>query len=243
MMEILGKLRRHVHGMWARSRSPEQVFTEIYRKNQWGGKSGEICSGGGSSDSLVVADYIDVLKRHSNEYGFHEMVFVDLGCGDMNVGKELIPLCKSYTGADVVRYVIERNRSAFKDLSAAFVHCDIVNDQLPDGDVCFLRQVLQHLSNDQIRGILPKLCKYRFVYITEHVPTDWNGVSPNPDKPHGRGIRLDQGSGLDLTKQPFGLPEAEIDLVLEVAGNSNTSGLDPGVIRTLLYRPGRVSPN
>ncbi|MGJ8642767.1 MAG: methyltransferase domain-containing protein [Luteolibacter sp.] len=184
-----------------------------------------------------------MLKKHSNDFGFREMVFVDLGCGDMNVGKQLIPLCKSYTGADVVRYVIERNRSVFKDLSTDFVHCDIVNDQLPDGDVCFLRQVLQHLSNDQIRAILPKLRKYRFVYITEHVPKDWNGVSPNLDKPQGRGIRLDQGSGIDLTKNPFGIPEGEIDVVLEVAGNSNSSGLDPGVIRTLLFRPDRVLPN
>lgn len=241
MRGTLGKMRRLIQGAWSRARSPEGVFTEIYRKNHWGGKPGEICSGGGSSDSRVVSEYVGLLEDHADRFGFREMRFVDLGCGDMNVGKRLIPLCRSYVGADVVRYVIAENRSAFSGSDAGFVHCDIVKDQLPDGEVCFLRQVLQHLSNDQIQRILPKLRKYRFVYISEHIPAGWTGARANLDKPQGRGIRLDRNSGVDITREPFGISNDGVEVVLEVAGNPHSSGLDPGVIRTVLYRPDKGS--
>ena len=236
-LKMIATVRRHLRNAICRMKSPERIFTEIYRGNRWGGRRGEICSGGGSSDERVVGEYLRVLSENAGSHGFATMQFVDLGCGDMNVGRRLIPLCRSYVGADVVKYVVENNRATIDQPNAEFVHCDIVSDQLPDGDVCFLRQVLQHLSNDQIRRILPKLAKYRFVYITEHVPRDWGDTPPNLDKPAGAGIRLDQGSGIDITREPFGISTAEVEEVLEVVANPNSSGLDPGVIRTVLYRP------
>lgn len=225
-------------GLLASARSPEGVFTEIYRKNIWGGAPGSIHSGGGTHDETVTAAYLGMLALHAEECGFQKMSFVDLGCGDMAVGRRLIPLCASYIGVDVVRYVIESHREEFVTGHVTFIHADIVADPLPDGDVCFVRQVFQHLSNAQIARVLPKLRKYCRVYITEHVLSGCAWL-PNADKPHGASIRLAVGSGVDITKAPFGVPADEVSQVLDVVGNSTGGEGDAGIIRTVLYTPGR----
>ena len=38
-----------------RNRSAEEVFTEIYEKNKWGGSQGEFYSGSGSADEQIVS--------------------------------------------------------------------------------------------------------------------------------------------------------------------------------------------
>lgn len=232
---------KHAGRILASLKGTEQVFTEIYRNNQWGGADGEICSGGGSSGSGVAGVYQELMADQAVIHGFPNLDFVDLGCGDMAVGRSLIPLCNSFTGVDIVKYVVDRHQRDFDSDKVRFVHLDIIRDALPAGDVCFLRQVLQHLSNRQILAVLPKLAQYRLVYITEHVPTAAGWV-PNLDKPHGRGIRLDQQSGVDLAAAPFNLPANEMQMVLEVPGNENGGVYDPGMIRTILYTPGNPSP-
>jgi len=219
-------------------KSPEQVFTAIYRKQIWGGAPGVICSGGGSHDAGVTDTYLDLIRDHAQRHAFHESTFVDLGCGDMAVGRRLIPLCRAFVGVDVVRFVIDRHRAEMGGGSVEFIHLDMVDGDLPDGDVCFVRQVLQHLSNRQVAKVLPKLRKYRRVYITEHVPSGASPWIPNLDKPQGAGIRLDVGSGIDLTAPPFGISKDEISVLLEVRGNDAGGGHDPGIIRTVLYTPG-----
>lgn len=221
--------------------SSERIFTAIYRHNQWGGSAGGICSGGGSADPLIMDRYLGMLRHHALLAAYHEAAFVDLGCGDMLIGQHLIPLCRSYLGVDIVKFLIVRHQAQLGSAAVRFMHLDIINNELPPGDVCFLRQVLQHLSNKQILKILPKLKQYKYVYITEHVPTVAAAGRPNLDKPHGKGIRLDRNSGVDLTAAPFGLPSNQVTVLLEVAGNAHGGDSDPGLIRTMLYSPGAAS--
>lgn len=235
---LFRKIWNRVIQITASFRSSERVFTEIYQKNQWGGVAGEICSGGGTSEPDIADAYIEMISSQARLYGFDQMVFVDLGCGDMAIGKRLIPLCMTYVGVDVVKYVVDRHQAAIGGGNVSFKHGDIVEDFLPDGDVCFIRQVFQHLSNRQILKILPKLKKYRFVFVTEHLPTPEMFLTPNLDKRQGSGIRLDRNSGIKLTLKPFFLPESEVRTVLEISGNRNGAGFDPGLIQTVLYTPG-----
>jgi hypothetical protein len=76
-----------------------------------------------------------------------------------------------------------------------------------------VRQVLQHLSNAEIAAILPKLEKYRYVYISEGQPLVLEGP-PNPDKPVGHGVRYDwetgRGRGVELNLPPWSLTLQEI---------------------------------
>ena len=216
------------------NRSSEEVFTDIYVKNKWGGKKGEFFSGFGSAHKELVSAYVSKIYEEASREGFIGLTFVDLGCGDFRVGKQLLPLCSTYIGVDVVKPLIQNNKAKYGNSTTHFIYLDIINEKLPDGEVCFIRQVLQHLSNQQIILILQKLKKYQWVFITEHYPMDNNAIKPNMDKVHGADIRLHSNSGVYLTKIPFELPAQSLKEVLEVPG---ADGQNPGVIRTFLYKP------
>ncbi len=219
------------------NRSVEEVFTTVYEQNKWGGRKGEFCSGTGSSDERIVTAYISMVFAKATNENFLGLRFVDLGCGDFRVGKQLLPLCSHYRGVDIVKPLIKYNQQKYSNEKTDFEHLDIVQDRLPIGDVCFVRQVLQHLSNRQIATVLQKLRHFRWVFITEHYPTDNDAITPNLDKVHGSGIRIYNNSGVYLTDPPFALPTQALEQVLEVAGTRSEGGGDPGVIRTFLYRP------
>ncbi len=236
---ILSAYRRAKRGLLHRrdaARTPEEVFTEIYRRGRWGGEGDDLCSGGGSVDGEVVDRYVVAVGDRVRALGLEGKAFVDLGCGDFRVGQRLRPLAGSYLGVDIVPEVVARNAAAFADAKTSFRVLNMIADPLPPGDVCFVRQVLQHLSNAQIEQILGKLERYPFTFITEHYPSDHLGPRPNLDKVHGEGIRLYENSGVYLDQPPFEIPRERLELVLEVPGHGFEGGIDPGVIRTFLLR-------
>jgi hypothetical protein len=107
-----------------------------------------------------------------------------------------------------------------------FACLDFLEDELPLGDVATLRQVFQHLSNDQISAALPKLARYKHLIVTEHVPR--GPFRPNVDKPMGPGTRLAEASGVVLGASPFELPGFVSRLLCTVDA-------DGGVIETRLH--------
>lgn len=214
----------------------EQVFTEIYEKNKWGGVPGEYCSGSGSSNEHVVSAYVSMLVERATSEGFIGRKFVDLGCGDFRVGRQLLPLCSHYVGVDIVKSLVHFNQRHFGGATTRFSHLDVVKNELPGGDVCFVRQVLQHLSNEQIAAVLPKLRRYTWVFITEHYPLDNEEIRPNLNKVHGGDVRAYENSGVYLSEPPFGVPRQALEMVLEVPWSSS-EGDDAGVIRTFLFKP------
>lgn len=223
---------------WNTNKSVEEIFTKIYKKSKWGGSQGEFYSGPGSTDERVVMAYISAISDKASSEKFSNLSFVDLGCGDFQIGRKLIPLCSSYTGVDIVKPLIQINKKKYGNDVIHFMHLNIVEDELPNGDVCFVRQVLQHLSNKQILAVLPKLERYKWVFITEHYPTDNSRIKPNIDKICGAEVRAYQNSGVYLTEPPINLPTQALELVLEVPGLALGKRNDPGVIRTFLYKPG-----
>lgn len=185
------------------ARPPTEIFSEIYRNNWWGGRPGELYSGNGSGPEAsaafvqVVGDYIDAHDVRS---------VVDLGCGDFRVGSQLLRPGLSYTGVDVVPALIENHRREFARPGVQFAAVDIVDDELPDGELYLLRQVLQHLSNAQIGRVLAKLRDKPHVIISEHHPAPRRLKRPNLDKPPGRGIRVPYRSGVYPDRAPFAFP-------------------------------------
>ena len=219
------------------ARTTEEIFTEIYRSGKWGGGEGTLCSGGGSSTEEIVGPYVHTVTALLDSIRDFPVRIVDLGCGDFRVGRQFLDHCEGYTGVDIVKDVVDANQARFGSAKCRFQKLNIIDDPLPPGTVCFVRQVLQHLSNDQISKILPKLTQYRLVLITEHYPSDNPRIRPNLDKPHGAGIRLYQNSGVYLDQPPFSIPASQIERILELPGHGFEGGIDPGVIRTFAIRP------
>ena len=234
----LARAERRARGMTAK-----EVFTDIYLNNRWGGEPGTFSSGGGSAIGAIVAPYVTCIRKHLTELGADRLSVVDLGCGDFAVGRQLADECGRYIGVDVVEDLIRHNDSTYGTDRISFQCLDIIEDPLPPGDICFLRQVLQHLSNDQIRRILPKLDRYRWTFVTEHQPSASQLDRPNLDKPHDGNIRIHQRSGVYLDQPPFHVPRERLEFLLEVPGRAPTPDeQDPGVIRTYLLHSSRTSP-
>ena len=221
-----------------RRMTTEEVFTDIYSNNRWGGPSGTFCSGDGSHENSIVSPYVTKVTAELDRIGAATMTAVDLGCGDYSVGRQLSPACGRYIGVDIVKPLIAHNQETFGTANISFLHANMVEDALPDGDICFVRQVLQHLSNDQIAAVLPKLDKFRWCFITEHHPSPDRLRRPNEDKPHGDTIRVSHGSGVFLDEAPFSVPVARYNLLLEVPGAAPTDTMDAGVIRTYVLMGG-----
>jgi SAM-dependent methyltransferase len=185
------------------ARSPTEIFSEIYRNNWWGGQPGELYSGSGSSDE-ISASFVQTVRDYIEAHGLRRVV--DLGCGDFRVGAQLLRPGLTYTGVDVVPDLVESHQRTVARAGVEFVVLDIVDDELPDGDLYLLRQVLQHLSNAQIGRVLVKLRDKPHVIIAEHHPAPHRLKRPNRDKPAGRGIRVPFRSGVYPDRAPFSFP-------------------------------------
>jgi hypothetical protein len=86
-----------------------------------------------------------------------------------------------------------------------FLVVDLVKDEIPTGDVLILRQVLQHLSNDDVPKFTQSIPRgFSYLLLTEHLPSESDFLA-NKDKVSGTDIRLGSGSGVVLTQQPFNM--------------------------------------
>jgi SAM-dependent methyltransferase len=206
------------------------VFQRIYEKGAWGSadQAGQrFYSGSGSHDQAIVDTYVKAVRGYLARMSVKPNV-VDLGCGDFHIGKLLRDACGDYIACDVVASLIEFNRERFRALNVDFRALDLTRDELPPGDLVFIRQVLQHLSNDKIAAVVPKLPKrYKHLILTEHVPQS-KDFRANRDMPTGPAIRLTRNSGVVLTEPPFNLQPRREEVLCEVAEVG-------GIIRTIAY--------
>ena len=206
-----------------------EVFSHVYETGGWGvakDHSG-FYSGSSSHDPAIVDTYVEAVTAYLGSLPYRPDV-VDPGCGDFNVGSRIRPACARYIACDVVEAVIQSNRTRFSSLDVDFRCLDITSEPWPRGDVVFLRQVLDHLDNARIAGVLASLTPYKSLILTEYLPlTDF---PPNLDKPIGPGLRIWGAipSGIVLTEPPFELKALSTRILCEVQDNV-------GVIRTIAY--------
>jgi SAM-dependent methyltransferase len=189
--------------------SCREVFTEIYEKHEWGTPGGADFYSGPGSNSDVAQPYADAVKALIAEKAIRSVI--DIGCGDFRVGRMIADSGVRYLGVDIVDSLIDRNRTLFSspEFSSpeiSFMTGNVVDDDLPEADLCLVREVFQHLSNREIQGALLRLRKYPFVIVTDHQPGGTR-FTCNRDKPHGRDIRVFARSALMLDKPPFNVPD------------------------------------
>lgn len=210
-------------------RSAGDEFSHVYKNKLWGGAADQaFYSGSGSHEAAIVTPYVKAIEALAGDLG-GKLDAVDLGCGDFNVGRQVRHLFGKYTACDVVPELVQHNSQIYADRDVAFKVVDITRDSFPAGDIAFVRQVLQHLNNRQIDAVVPKLEKFRYVVLTEHLPIHADFVA-NRDKPTGDQIRLQQNppSGVVLTQPPFHFRPRSERVLCEVPDFG-------GVIRTVLY--------
>ncbi|WP_308990666.1 class I SAM-dependent methyltransferase [Mariniflexile litorale] len=206
----------------------KDAMEQVYAMKLWGNNKSDFYSGIGSHHPDIASPYIDVVTTFLKSFK-SPLVVCDLGCGDFNIGKELVKHTKKYIAVDIVTSLIEFNKEKFKNENLEF-HClDIAADNLPSGDCALLRQVLQHLSNAEVKNIVRKLSNFKYVILTEHLPE--GSFEPNKDIISGQGIRLKKQSGLNLLAPPFNFKVKEEKQLSSAILNDNK-----GVIITTIYK-------
>lgn len=207
-----------------------ELFETVYRQQLWGhGKNADYYSGDGSHDERITRGYIQSVRRYIEALPGRPVV-VDLGCGDFHIGSQLLDRCSRYEACDVAPGLIASNRQRFQHENLTFHQLDACSDILPDGDILLVRQVLQHLSNQQVRQILAQFSRYTQVIVTEHLPA--GEFEANRDKANGPDSRLRNRSGLILEKAPFNLQYVYSEILDDV----NLTFPVPSRIRTQLYK-------
>ncbi|MBC8770422.1 class I SAM-dependent methyltransferase [Arenibacter sp. BSSL-BM3] len=205
----------------------KEAMAQVYEMKLWGGDKSDFYSGEGSHHPELVNPYIGEITSFLTSFK-SPLVVCDLGCGDFNVGKQLVKHTKKYIAVDIVPELIAHNKEKFKEEDLEFRCLDIAVDELPSGDCALLRQVLQHLSNAEVLSILNKLTNFKYVIITEHLPE--GDFIPNKEIISGQGIRLKKQSGLNVLAPPFNFKVKEEKQLSSVALNDGK-----GVIVTTLY--------
>ncbi len=210
--------------------STKEVFTKIYNENVWGKDNenpGSYFSGGGSHDAAQITPYIDSVKKFIASLESKPDV-MDIGCGDFNIGSQIRNECSRYIACDIVEPLIAQNKIQYKDAGIDFRVFDMTTEKCEPVDVIFVRQVFQHLSNNDIKKALQNIIPYcKYLILTEHCPAIKN-FKKNLDKPTGPDIRAVLGSGIDITTAPFNynLPGECICEVPDMLGS----------IRTIVYK-------
>jgi hypothetical protein len=175
----------------------DEKFTNIYVDDVWGKGKCESKSGPGSTlkyTRVIRAELPKLIEKYEIKKLF------DAPCGDFNWMPEVLENTKvDYTGADVVREIIDLNKKRFPDRK--FIHFDVTRQKFPRADLWFCRDCLFHLSYSDIYKALEKYLESGVPYVltTSHI-VDKDFV--NTDIQTG-GFRM-----FSLFAEPFLFPNA-----------------------------------
>ena len=167
-----------------------KVFDKIYKYNTW------IFGSGSGSVPINNKPYIEFLKKLLKEKQIKSVI--DIGCGDWQLAKTIDWKNIKYLGIDTVKTVIKHNHELYGSKNIKFIHKNILEyGNLPNADLCIIKDVFQHLSNKNINKILEILKSKKIKYIL--IVNDETLTNLNFDIKNG-GYRP-----VNLTKAPFNL--------------------------------------
>lgn len=172
----------------------EEIFTHIYKANIW--ESPESISGPGST-LRVTTKMRQELSTLIKRFGITSIA--DAPCGDFNWMRHVdIGTCR-YTGIDIVQELIERNARLFGSITREFKHCNLVDNVIDAVDLIICRDMLAHLTYEQIFTTLKNFKRSGSKYI---LVTTGVRVQRNRDMPTTGECRF-----LNLELAPFNFPK------------------------------------
>jgi hypothetical protein len=174
-------------------KSTQDVFTDIYRGNCWGGQYSVSGLGSDSHQTRVITSE---LPRLIDDFNIATML--DIPCGDFywmnSVNLKGIP----YIGADIVTDLIHKNRERYKKDTVRFQSLNLIRDKLPKVDLVVCRDCLVHFSFEDIFLALHNICESQSVFL---LTTTFTDRKDNND------IVTGQWRALNLEVAPFMFPK------------------------------------
>lgn len=150
----------------------EKIFTNVYENNLWGDNNNteyKGSSGEGSGINYNKNYYVPFLRKFIINKNIKNIA--DLGCGDFRCGKLIYDdLNISYTGYDAYNKIIDYNSSQYPLPKYSFTHLDFCNNKenIVNGELCILKDVIQHWSLENIYTFLDYLVdnkKFKYIFI------------------------------------------------------------------------------
>jgi hypothetical protein len=159
----------------------EVFFTKVYETKLWGDNQNTEyngSSGDGSNVDYNKDTYVPFLKQFIRENRIQTIV--DLGCGDFKCGKLIYDDADvRYRGYDTYQKIVDYNAKQHSLPKYGFEHLDFFNcrEDIVNGDLCILKDVLQHWHLDEIYTFLDYLVtskKFKYILICNccHQTTD-----------------------------------------------------------------------
>ena len=186
------------------------VFDEIYKSGLWGKGSG------GGSDSGACIQYSRWLEKFIIENEIRSIV--DLGCGDWQFMRLVDLNGAKYLGIDVASSVIDVNSRLYSSPNVQFGMLRSYKS-LPSADLLICKDVMQHLSNQEVFRIIEILPRYTYSLVTNDVSCGFSAkhqLLQRARKPWAPLLNRDIQTGdyrtIDISKKPF---NTDSRLVLE----------------------------
>lgn len=104
----------------------------------------------------------------------------------------------NYTGADIVKDLIQSNKERYEGNSICFQNLDLIRDKLPKVDLIFCRDCFVHLSFEDIFQAFRNIRKSQSEYLL---------VTTFTDRKNNRDIATGQWRTINLEVAPFVLPQ------------------------------------
>jgi hypothetical protein len=176
----------------------EQIFTthaDLYRQH-----NDESISGPGSSlaQTQVLRERLPLVLA---QLGVRSLL--DAPCGDYNWLKHVRLGIAEYIGADVLTEVVAENQARHGDSEKRFIRADLLCDSVPTADLVLCRDLLPHLSYEEILAVLRNLRRSGATYL---LTTTFTQPRPNQDTSGGRWRTL------NLWLPPFNFPAARLTI-------------------------------
>ena len=145
---------------------------------------------------------------------------VDVGCGIWEFEHDEFDEVK-YIGIDCVKKVIEFNKEKYltTEKNRLFINANILDDKnnIPTVDLCIIKDVLQHLSNENVKKMLDKV-RARAKYVIVVNDRDQNGDS---DISNGEYRRLNMNRSPLNAYEPFLLNSYSMKDVCLIGSDTN----------------------
>ena len=185
-------LRYRISSLRLRRKEIEEVFTEIYRRNEWGSKISVSGSGSDLNQTRLIARELPLLMR---ELGASSML--DLPCGDFGWMSTVDLSGLHYTGGDIVADLVRSNREKYEASNIRFEVLNLAAGPLPRVDLIFCRDCLPHFSFEDLRRALATVVESGSTYF---LTTTFTGRVANRD------IATGLWRPLNLQAAPLSLP-------------------------------------
>jgi hypothetical protein len=171
----------------------EQVFSNIYDLEIWGGGIGS--RSGPGSDHNAARHLASALSDLLNDIKAKRVT--DIGCGDFGWMKS-VQGNFMYCGVDIVEKIISKLNNSYSSETRKFIHLDAAKDELPKGDTAICREVLFHLSFADAESVLKNIRRNGYVYF---IATTDSNTFFNSD------ITSGDHRPLNLMRPPFNFPQ------------------------------------